>query len=114
MEEDHELSFNTNVVIAAYVTAQARLELYKYLELLDERVLYYDTDSVIFVTRPGDTKPPSRNALGEMTDELSCYGEGTFIKSFVSGGPKFYAYIAVDPNDKEIECCKIKGIRIDS
>ncbi|XP_015596665.1 uncharacterized protein LOC107268423 [Cephus cinctus] len=37
----------TNVVIAAYTTAQARLKLYDYLEKLDRRVLYYDTDSCI-------------------------------------------------------------------
>lgn len=40
----------TNVVIAAYTTAQARLKLYDYLDLLGERVLYYDTDSCIYVS----------------------------------------------------------------
>lgn len=34
---------NTSVVIAAYVTAQARLKLYKYIEKLQERALYMDT-----------------------------------------------------------------------
>ena len=32
---------NTN--ISAYVTSQARLKLYTYLERLQERVLYFDT-----------------------------------------------------------------------
>jgi hypothetical protein len=32
-----------NVVVTAYTTAMARLELYKHLEQLGERVLYYDT-----------------------------------------------------------------------
>src|SRR5262245_22042387 len=34
---------NTNPVIAAYTTAQARLKLYTYIEQLQERVLYFDT-----------------------------------------------------------------------
>ncbi len=34
---------NTNVVLAAYVTAHARLRLYKCLEQLQDRVLYFDT-----------------------------------------------------------------------
>jgi len=34
---------NTNVVLAAYVTAHARLRLYKCLEELQDRVLYFDT-----------------------------------------------------------------------
>lgn len=39
-------SSNTNVVLAAFVTAQGRLSLYKELELLNDRVLYMDTDSI--------------------------------------------------------------------
>ncbi len=37
---------NTNPVIASFVTAQARLKLYSYLEHLEERVLYYDTGNL--------------------------------------------------------------------
>lgn len=33
----------TNVVVAAFTTAFARLKLYSYLKLLGSRVLYYDT-----------------------------------------------------------------------
>jgi hypothetical protein len=41
---------NTNPVIAAWVTAQARLKLYTYLEQLQEKVLYFDTgQQFIFV-----------------------------------------------------------------
>ena len=35
---------NTNVVLAAFTTAQARLKLYELLERLEDRVLYFDTD----------------------------------------------------------------------
>jgi len=44
VEEDFLESLNnTNPVIAAFVTTQARLELFKYLRKLQERVLYFDT-----------------------------------------------------------------------
>ena len=48
----------TNVVIAAFTTAYARLKLYEVLDMLQERVLYYDTDSVIFVSKPDEPDPP--------------------------------------------------------
>ena len=38
----------SNVIVAAFVTAQARLKLYEPLEKLNERVLYFDTDSIIY------------------------------------------------------------------
>ena len=40
---------NSNVVVASYVTAQVRLHLYKLLEALDRRELYFDTDSCFYV-----------------------------------------------------------------
>ena len=43
-------SGKTNVVIADFTTAQARLKLYSVLERLQMRTLYFDTDSVIFVS----------------------------------------------------------------
>ncbi|XP_025073692.1 uncharacterized protein LOC112552506 [Pogonomyrmex barbatus] len=106
----------TNVVIAAYTTAQARLKLYSYLELLDKRVLYYDTDSCIYVSTgdPNEYEPRTGNFLGDMTDELESYGRGSYIESFVSGGPKFYAYIVRTPSGCTHETCKIKGITLNS
>jgi hypothetical protein len=44
---------HTNEVIGAYVTAGARIHLYKYLDRLQERALYCDTDFVIFI-QPDD------------------------------------------------------------
>jgi hypothetical protein len=37
-----------NEVIGAYVTTGARIHLYRYLDLLQERALYCDTDSVLY------------------------------------------------------------------
>jgi G:T-mismatch repair DNA endonuclease (very short patch repair protein) len=104
----------TNVVIAAYTTAHARLKLYNYLEKLDRRVLYYDTDSCIYVSSgdPNEYEPRTGNFLGDMTDELESYGHGSYIVSFVSGGPKFYAYVVRTPDGCNREICKIKGIKL--
>ena len=43
----------TNVILAAFTTAHARLKLYSYLEKLQEQILYPNTDSVIFKYSPG-------------------------------------------------------------
>jgi hypothetical protein len=51
----------TNIPIASFTTAYARVKLYKLLESLGERVLYTDTDSVIFISRENDTNPATGN-----------------------------------------------------
>ena len=78
-EEFAEQNNKVNVVIAAFTTAYARLKLYDLLDLLQERVLYYDTDSVIYVHEPGKPEPSLGNYLGDLTDELN----GDYITSFV-------------------------------
>lgn len=72
------------MAIAAFTTAQARLKLYEYLEKLDRRVLYYDTDSCIYTSSgdPDEYEPRTDNFLGEMTDELADYGHGSFIETY--------------------------------
>ena len=104
-EEFVEQNNKVNVVIAAFTTAYARLKLYDLLDLLQERVLYYDTDSVIYVHQPGKSDPPLGNYLGDLTDELN----GDYITSFVSGGPKNYAY----RTKKGKTDTKIRGITLD-
>ena len=104
-----EASSRTNVVIAAYTTAQARLKLYSYLKPLDKRVLYCDTDSVIFKTSDGEWKPPLGDFLGDLTDETP----GNSITHFVTGGPKNYAYKLAHPNKKgQQSICKVRGITL--
>ena len=94
-----------NIVIAAFTTAYARLKLYDLLDLLQERVLYYDTDSVIYVHEPGKPDPPLGDYLGDLTDELDV---GDYITTFISGGPKNYAYLT---NNGKAET-KIRGITL--
>jgi hypothetical protein len=63
-EEDISNLHHTNKVIVAYVTAGARLHLYKYLDRLQERAIYCDTDNVIFV------QPRAEKPLVETGDNL--------------------------------------------
>ncbi len=99
----------TNVVIAAYTTAQTRLKLYSYLEQLGSRALYADTDSVIFTTKDGELKPSLGDFLGDLTDEVP----KNRILTFVTGGPKNYAYRLQKPDkDGNITPCKIRGITL--
>jgi hypothetical protein len=108
-EEFVEASGRTNVVLAAYTTAQARLKLYSYLEKLGTRALYVDTDSIVFSTKQGEYEPPLGDYLGDLTDETS----GTDITAFVTGGPKNYAYISSKPDKTgHLSICKVRGITL--
>ena len=80
---------NSNVYIAAFTTTWARIKLWKKLYELGERVLYYDTDSIIYKTGPSQSHLERGPYLGDLTNELE---EGRYITEFVSTGPKSYAY----------------------
>ena len=108
-----EVSGRTNVVIAAYTTAQARLKLYGYLENLNERTLYCDTDSVIFISKTGEWEPALGDYLGDMTDELSDHKGGNSIVTFVGAGPNNYAFELARPTKKGYTTkCVVKGISL--
>ena len=87
-EDACQSSGKINIFIACFTTALARLKLYAELEKLNEQVLYYDTDSVIYSCKDGEVKIPTCIFLGQMTDEL----EGDAITVFGSAGPKSYCY----------------------
>ena len=95
----------TNIYLATFTTCWARLKLYSVLEQLGRGVLYYDTDSIIYVCRPNEYDPPLGDYFGELTDEL---GNGEYIVEFVSGGPKNYAY----KTNKDNETCKVRGFTL--
>ena len=46
-----------NVVFDTFTTAQARLKLYSVLEQLQQRVVYFDTVPVIFISQPDEWMP---------------------------------------------------------
>ena len=80
-------SKNTNVHIACFTTSHARLMLYNKLDYLNEKVLYFDMDSIIYVD-DGTKNVKTGDMLGNMSDKLS--GKG--ITNFVSTGPKSYSF----------------------
>ena len=107
----------TNVVLAAFTTSIARLHLYQVIEKLGRNCLYTDTDSIHFISKPGQEDPPLGDYLGMLTDELGCKDigcnvgaacEGHYILAFVSTGPKSYAYVC----DNGYEVCKCKGFSL--
>jgi hypothetical protein len=102
------------------VTAYARIKLYDIIDGIESgyrgRVLYFDTDSVIFKDTPSENQPIPQigDFLGDMTDEIAKdYGPNAFIDKFASGGPKNYAY-TVNTGTGIKFVTKIKGINITS
>lgn len=96
---------NVNIFIACFTTSYARLKLYKTLDILQERVLYMDTDSVIFALKPTETGLPIGNYPGDFTSEPD---EGNHIIEFVAAGPKIYAYITQQGK----KCYKVRGFTL--
>ena len=64
-------ALNTNVIIASYVTTHVRMDLYSYLELLEDRALYCDTNSMIYRHLEGMYNSPIRESIGGLTQHLS-------------------------------------------
>ena len=104
LEYDEGLA-HTNVVLACYTTAHARLLLYELLESLQERALYCDTDSVIYVhASDGSYNPPLSNYLGGLKDELP----DVDIVAYCGLGPKNYALKLSDGSS----ICKVRGFSL--
>jgi hypothetical protein len=87
----NESNSNVNVALAAFVTCHARLKLLKEITLIGERVLYVDTDSMIFISDPNLYEPQTGKYLGQLTNEIN-EKDGKHIIEFVSAGPKNYCY----------------------
>ena len=97
----------TNLFVAAFTTCHARLKLYGYLHTLQQQVLYFDTDSVIYSHREGQPRLENGDFLGDLTNELS---PGDTIQDFTSGGPKNYGYRT---REGKVEC-KVRGFSLGS
>ena len=107
-KEDIRVSPNLNIFVACFTTCHARLKLYDALERLGERVLYFDTDSVIYLEEtPTQFHPTLGSYLGDFASELK---DHEYIQEFVSGGPKNYGYTT---NKGKVEC-KVRGFRLNS
>ena len=99
------LRFSDRLLVYRFTTCWARLHIYKHMRMVEKDLLYVDTDSIVFVHRPGAPLPPTGNILGDLTGELQ---PGQFIREFVSLGPKSYAY---QTNDLKT-VTKVKGFTL--
>ena len=101
--------YNTNICVALFTTAHAQMRLYDMMDRLGNRVLYHDTDSVIYSVdeKEGQTTIPTGDLLGQWTDELvdKKTKVSRKITTFVGAGPKSYGYILDDGTTK----MKLKG-----
>lgn len=96
---------NTHYYLGGSCTAQARLKLTRMLRRVGkERALYCDTDSVVYVQRPGDEEIETGEALGQWSSELD---EGVWGEEFLALAPKCYL---LNYNDKGREKEKESGI----
>ena len=93
-EFDNYNIFKTNVAVASWVTSQARLLLYSYMEKIGtENLIYCDTDSIIFKHKINKCPLENSLVLGDMKNELIDKKKVTWIMyEFVSTGPKSYSY----------------------
>ena len=101
------MSPNLKIFVACFTTCWPRLHLYEALELLGQRVLYFDTDSLIYLEEPGQPNPALGDYLGEFTIELKA---NDHITELVSGDPKNYGY---QSKNGKVEC-KVRGFRLNS
>ena len=103
---------HSSVVIGAFTTTYARLKLYSLLDMLQERLLYCDTDSVIFISKPGLPEPQLGRFVGELTDEIkSEFGSEWNVTRFCSAGPKNYSFELFNPQTNQYQYkIKVKEI----
>ena len=82
----------TNVAIGSFVTMWGRRMLWQEMERLGKRVLYHDTDSIIYEYDESKYNTPLGKCLGDWSDEL----KGRPMVEFVALAPKTYAYRYLD------------------
>jgi hypothetical protein len=96
-----------NIWLASAVTAWARTILHERMFLVGpEKVLYCDTDSVVFLKLRTDTTQYTSRGLGNWTDETE---EGVQIEQFLGLAPKCYMKIE---SDHAAGIMKAKGVRL--
>ena len=85
---EHNIS---NVYISAFITGYSPLKLYELLEVLQKKVLYFDTDLIVYVSPTGEhlVNPDTTGNLGEWTSELP---PDDYFVEFVSAGLKYIHY----------------------
>lgn len=109
-------SGNTSPAIGAFVTAYARVHLYRVIREIEcvrqGRVMYCDTDSIVYHSRPGEPLVKTGSNLGDMTDEVLAFGTDAKMTTFVCCGPKNYSYQIECPDKPPEIVMKAKGMRV--
>jgi len=99
-----------NKALASMVTANARCRLWDMLNKIGSRVLYHDTDSIIYIKSPDPAKNiPTGVMLGQWEPELK---PNEYICRFISTGPKAYGYRVQNEKGETKDVIKMKGIRM--
>lgn len=95
----------------ALTSQQGKDSSYRYLDRLQEKVIYCDTYSVIYF-QPRDD-PETVHRLGHMTSELR---DSVSVVEFLIRGPKNYEYSVLDTASGPVEktVCKFRGITLNS
>ena len=110
--EDHvQNNQNVNAVYGVFTTSYARLFLYKHMERLGKRMVYCDTDSLVYMPPDDDNayEPPMHpHYLGKFKDELP---PGEEICQWVATAPKSYAYRLKKSGQTKVV---MKGITVDA
>ena len=114
-EEFEEPSNKTNVIISTFCSKYTHIKLWKMMNKLGNRVMFHNTDSIIYTCKAQEWIPPTGEYLGDLTDKLSCTKigckgckHGHWIVDFVSCGAKNYAYKL---NTGEV-VCKVCGFSL--
>lgn len=101
---------NLNLYISIFTAAYGRLKLYEIMDKVGKDVIYYDTDSLVYIVRDG--VDPLKEDQGDYLGQLAV--EHDDIIEWVSTGPKSYAFLKRQPDKKGIlSICKMKGFTLD-
>lgn len=104
---------NTHYYLGGSCTAQARLKLTSMLrEVGEDRALYCDTDSVVYVQREGDEEVETGEALGQWSSEMDA---GVWGQEFMALAPKCYMLRYNDEGrrkERESGMVKAKGVTL--
>lgn len=98
-----------NVAIASFVTAHARIRLLKGLNTVGDRVVYHDTDSVVYIQQPGKPGIEEGQFLGDWESETG----NSLIDIFIGLAPKTYAYAYTTETGERKYVTKAKGFPTD-
>lgn len=120
--QDQKNHKKVSPAIGSFITMYGRQMLFEQMELLQKRVLYHDTDSIIYERIEGQYNIPLGKCLGDWEDEL----KGKPMIEFVALAPKTYSYRYLDDPVQECpepywewqgrkypirEVTKIKGVK---